>query len=79
MSGNKATQGIYVFKGQKEALLGRPAIQALDMIQRINLITEPEDVRQKDTTPPTNSSSKVKETYPELFLRSREIGKRVKN
>ena len=67
MSGNKATQDIYVLKGQKEALLGRPAIQALDMIQRINLITEPEDVRQKDTTPPKNFSSKVKETYPELF------------
>ena len=67
MSGNKATQDIYVLKGQKEALLGRPAIQALDMIQRINLITEPEDARQKDTTPPKNFSSKVKETYPELF------------
>ena len=62
MSGNKATQDIYVLKGQKEALLRSPAIQALDMIQRINLITGPEDARQKDTIPPKIFSSKVKET-----------------
>ena len=64
MSGNKATQDFYVLKGQKEALLVRPAIHALDMIQRINLITEPEDARQKETAPPKNVSCKVKETYP---------------
>ena len=41
--------------------------QSKHWIQRINLITEPADAPPKDTTPPKNFSSKVKETYPELF------------
>ena len=37
VSGNKAAKVIYVLKEQKEALLRRPAIQGLDMIQRSTL------------------------------------------
>ena len=50
---NKTVQDLYVVKGLKKPLLGKPAIQALNILQRINTV----------------SSSKVepKTEYPELF------------
>ncbi|GFR73686.1 Pol polyprotein [Elysia marginata] len=66
-SGNRANQDIYVLKGQKEALVARPAIQALDMIKRINLITEPEDAGKEKSTKNKDIGPHIQEKYPELF------------
>ena len=66
VSGNKATQDIYVLKAERSTLR-KTSNSSIDIIQRINLITEPQNARQKDISPPKYFSSKVKETYPELF------------
>ncbi|KAI4874700.1 hypothetical protein NFI96_001267 [Prochilodus magdalenae] len=48
------TQDIYVVSGLKTALLGRPAIQALGVIARIDMVC-------------LNSQESVKKQFPELF------------
>ena len=35
---SKTVQDLYVVRGLKKPLLGRPAIQALDLLQRINAV-----------------------------------------
>ena len=68
ISGNKATKDIYVLKEQKEALLGRPAIQGLDMIQR-STWSQNQKMQDRRWLPHLKFTGlTVKEKYPELFL-----------
>ena len=50
---SKTVQDLYVVRGLKKPLLGRPAIQALDLLQRINAVS--------------TSTVEPKKEYPELW------------
>ena len=50
---SKTVQDLYVVRGLKKPLLGRPAIQALDLLQRINAVN--------------TSTVEPKKEYPELW------------
>ena len=54
-SGNTTTTEIYVIEGLKEPLLGRPAIDALHLVERVN------EVKERDIT------AEVQKQYPKLF------------
>ena len=57
-TGKATEQEIYVLEGLREPLLGRPAIKALQMFQRINAL---------DEMPPKTTSNGFKKSFPELF------------
>ena len=61
----KSVQDLYVIKGLKKPLLGKPAIQALNILQRINAVeTEPGTVDPKKDFPELwNSLGRVHNSY----------------
>ncbi|GFR59560.1 transposon Ty3-G Gag-Pol polyprotein [Elysia marginata] len=75
-SAKTSTQEIYVLKVQKEALLGRPAIQSLNIIQRMNTITEPDEGKGGCQQNTTLTEENIKEKFPQLFT---GLGKFDKN
>ena len=60
----KTEQDLYVIKGLKKPLLGKPAIEALNIIQ-INSLQEEKVTKQTDKQ--TDSEIKPKTDYPTLF------------
>ena len=61
----KTDQDLYVVKGLKKPLLGKPAIEALDIIQINSLQSETKTVTKTDRD--TDSKIDPKTDYPSLF------------
>ena len=57
-NGKATTQEIYIVENRKEPLLGRPAVEALNLVQKV------ETVHSEDST---RIEQEVKTMYPNLF------------
>ena len=57
-NGKESTQEIYVVENLKEPLLGRPAIDALNLVQKVDAVNSDDSTRIEQ---------EVKTTYPNLF------------